>query len=349
MAAVFPGGAPNTYVPSLEATGKLTVDFSRSPDAFPLNKYTTIVKVDKTIGYYCEMSIEERGRVLNTDLKDDVWADGDDANQGRGQLEGFEFKPYETTRYNYPFRIGQKAASEASWDVLASHARIYAQKAMTKRTQKHITLLTTSGNWPSANTSAVSSISGVTGKWDASTTARTDIKRSINYAVEQIMLQTLSAISVEDLMLVMSPGCARKISVSQEIADYLKGSPDALNYVKGKLGKNAYFGLPDILYGMPVVIEDTAKVTSRKGATVARSFLLGDATPFIVARPGALEGSGTVSSPRYSTCCTLMLEDMTVESKHDTDNRVHLGRVVDDFDVRLTAPMSGFLFTAAVD
>ncbi len=349
MAAAYPGGAPNTYIPSTEATNNMIVDFSRAPDDFPVNKYTTIVKVDKSVGRYCELSVEQRGRVLNTDLKDRMWADGDDASDGRGQLEAFEFKPYETTRFEFPFRIGEKAAGEASWDILASHARIKAQEAMTARTQKHITLLTTSGNWPSGHTSAVSAISGVTGKWDVSTTARADIKRSLNYAIEQILKATLSAVDVGDLQLVISPELARKISVSQEIVDYLKSSPDALDWIRGKVGKNSVYGLPDSLYGIPLVVENTVKVTNKKGATKATSYVLAATTPFIVSRPGSLNGTGDSSSPRYSTCCTFMLEEMTVWSKHDQDNRNHKGRVVEDYDVRLTAPISGFLFTAACD
>lgn len=349
MTAAFPGGAPNTYIPSTEATNNMVVDFSRSPDDFPVNKYTTIVKVDKTVGRYTELSVEQRGRVLSTDLNDRRWADGDDASDGRGQTEAFEFKPYNTERFEFPFRIGQKAAGEASWDILASHARIKAQEAMTGRTQKHISLLTTSGSWPSGHTSAVSAISGVTGKWDVSTTARADIKRSLNYAIEQILKATLSAVDIDDLILVMSPELARKISVTQEIIDYLKGSPDALGWIQGKLGKNAHYGLPSTLYGLPLVIENTVKVTNKKGASKATSYVQSAATPFIAARPGGLVGQGDSTSPRYSTCCTFMLEEMTVESKHDVDNRVHKGRVVEDYDVVLTAPISGFLFTAACD
>lgn len=350
MTAVFPGGSTNTYVPSTEATQNLVVDFSRNPKSFALNKYAQIIPVTKDVGYYTSMTIEESGRILRTNISDRRWADGDDAPSDRGATESFEFLPYQTKRYSYGFRLGQKAVKQASWDILAQHGRIKAQQAMTARTQLAITVLTTGGNWPTANTSAVSSISGVSGKWDVSTTARKDIKRSIDYALETIMKATNAGIDIDDMQLVLSPGCARKISISQEIVDHIKGSPDALREIKGELGPNAQFGLPSKLYGVNVVVENAVKVTSRKGATRAASFVLADTTPFITARPGGLVApTDSQSAPRFSTIALFMYEEMTVESKYDQDNRVEKGRVVEDFDVKMIAGQSGFLFTAAVD
>jgi hypothetical protein len=217
---------------------------------------------------------------------------------------------------------------------------------MTARTQAAVTLMTTAGNWAAAHTSAVSSISGVTGKWDVSTTARRDIKRSLDYAAETIVKATLGAVKQENLMVVMSPGCARRISVCQEIVDYIKGSPAAEKELVKTLSTPNRFGIPDTLYGYKVVIENAVKVTSRKGATKATSFVLGDTTPFMCSRVGGLEG--IEGSPSFSTCQIFMYEELTTEQKHDRDNRRHLGRVVDNYAAKLVAGISGFLFTAAV-
>lgn len=348
MTAVYPGGAPNTFVPSTEATNNMVVDFSRNPSKFALMKYVRLVPVKKSVGYYTKMTVEEAGRVTNSSLSDRRWADGDLAPEFRGNTESFEFKTYQTERYTWGFRMGFKTAEQASWDILAQHARIKAQQAMTGRAVKVLGALTTTGNWGS-NYSAVTGISGVTGQWDASTTARKDIKRSIDYALEQIQLATLSAVNFEDFKLVMSPGCARKIAVCQEIVDMVKQSPDALDEIKGNLGPAAAHGLPSRIYGLEVVIEDAAKVTSKKGATTARSFALADSTPFIVCRPdGMVAPAGSENAPSFSTVSLFSLEEMTVESKADTDNRVHLGRVVEDYDIQITAPSAGFLFTSAV-
>lgn len=39
---------------------------------------------------------------------------------------------------------------------------------------------------------------------------------------------------------------------------------------------------------------------------------------------------------------------MSVETKHDRDNRRQLGSIVDDYDAVLTSGISGFLFTDAI-
>jgi hypothetical protein len=245
--------------------------------------------------------------------------------------------------------LGDQAIGQADWDVLNQHAAIKAQQAMTARTQKAITALTTAGNYASTHTSAVASISGNTGNWSASTTARQDVKRSLNSAADLILKDTLAAVDVNDLILVMSPTCARKVSECQEIVDHIKGSPEALAQIRGELpGENAIFGLPNKLYGFTVVVEKCAKVTSKKGATKAVSYVLTDTTPFMCARPGGLVG--VAGAPSFSTCTVFVYEkdEMSVETLDDRVNRRQLISVVDNFDTVMTAPVSGFLFTSAV-
>lgn len=348
MVAQFPS-SQNVFVKDHAATGKLVVDFSRNPNSFAVNRYAQIVPVDKVAGYYLEMTIEEAGRILNTDLSDFEWADNADAPEDSDGTESFEFKEFRARRKKYGFRLGDRTVDQASWDIVAQHGAIKAQQAMTARTQLAITTLTTTGNYAASHTSAVTSISGVTGNWAASTTARQDIKRSMNHAANVILQDTLSVVDPADLIMVISPGLAKEMSVSQEIVDYIKQSPQAFAYVKGDLAdqnRNIAYGLPPQLYGYDLVVERTVKTTSRKGATKATSFVLPDATPFMVSRPGGLEGQ--YGSPSFSTCTIFMKEEMTTETLHDVNNRLTRGRVVEDFAVVLTAPVSGFLFTGAV-
>jgi hypothetical protein len=339
-------GQFTTFIPSHSSTNGLVVDFSRNPNQFALPEWAQYVPVEKNEGRYVSMTVEMAGRILDTTGGDFFWPDEAEAPSGYGNLEYFTWDAYVTKRYAFPFRMGELAAEQASWDVLAHHARYAAQRAMTWRTQVAVTTTTTSGSYPSGHTSAVSSITGVTGKWDVSTTARKDIKRSLDHGAETILKATLGAVKPEDIMLVLSPGCAKKISTAQEIVDHIKGSPSAEKELTKTLSRANRFGLPEYLYGYKVVIEDAVKVTSRKGATKATSYVLGDTTPFMCSRVGGLEG--IEGSPSFSTVTIFMKEEMTVESKHDRDNRRHLGRVVDDFASVGTAFISGFLFSAAV-
>lgn len=347
MVAQLPSGY-NTFVPDHEASNRLTVNFSRNVKDFAVNQYCQIVPVKKSIGYYRKVTVEEAGRLINSDLADFAWADGQDAPEDFDGTESSEYLAFRTERYKFGATLGNKSIEQADYEIGDEHSAIKAQQAMTARTQKVITALTTTGNYASNHFSAVASISGNTGNWAASTTARQDIKRSLMHGCETILDDTLAGVDVNDLILVISTGCAKSLTLTQEIVDHIKGSPDALAQVRGELpGRNAFYGLPDKLYGIPLVIEKTRKVTTRKGASsTTRSSVLADATPFICARPGGLVGK--FGAPSFSTCTLFMYEEMTQENLKDTNNRLTRIRVVEDYAVAMVAPVSGFLFTSAV-
>lgn len=347
MPAQYPSGH-NTFIPDHDGGGRLVVDFSRNPNKFALAEYCQIVKPKKSIGYYLKMTVEEAGRVINSDLAEFAWPDGADAPASFDGTESFQWLDFRCERYAYDYVLGDLTVEQASWDIKGQHARIKAQQAMTARTLKVMSLLQTAGSWDASHTAAVSAISGNTGNWAASTTARQDIKRSLNYAADLILQDTLGAVDINELMLVLSPTTAKAISETQEIVDHIKGSPDALAQIRGELpGRNAVFGLPDKLYGFPIVVEKTVRVSSRKGASsVSRAYVCDSGKPVMVARPGGLEG--VADAPNFATCVLFMHEEMTVEDKNDPDNRRVKGRVVENYAAKVVAPVSGFLFTSAI-
>lgn len=347
MAAVYPG-AQNTFIPNHDATNNLVVDFSRNERSWAVNRYTQVVPVDAVKGYYLKMTVEQAGRIVHSDLSDLVWPDGQPAREGNDETESFEFLPYRIKRYQMPTLFGDLTIDQASWDILAQHNRINAQRMMTAKTQLAITEFTTTGNYDASHVLTVSSISGNTGNWSQSTTARQDIKRSLHTAVELILDDTLGAVEYSDFILVINSALASALSLSQEIVDYIKGSPDALAQVRGELkgqNPNSFYGLPAELYGMELVVEKTRKVTTRKGQTTARTQILPTATPFICARPGGIEG--VADSPSFSTVTCFTKEDMTVETKRDSDNRRTIGRLVNHLGYEMTAPSTGVLFQGA--
>lgn len=347
MPAAFPA-ASNVFVKNHEASGKLVVDFSRNVKKFALNRYAQIIPVKKVSGYYLDMTVEEAGRILQTDGAQFLWYDGQPAPEGNDGTESFIWREFMATRRVFPVTLGDMMIDMADWNILAQHLRIKAQQAMTWRTQMALTQLLDSGNYPTGHYSAVASITGNTGTWAASTTARQDIKRSLNYAAEKILDSTLAAVEPEDLMVVFSSSLAKAISECQEIVDHIKGSPDALAQVKGELpGKNAMYGLPDKLYGFPVEIEKTRKVTTKKGATTSISQVFTTTSAAMVSRVGGLEG--VAEAPNFSSLVLFVYEkdDMTAETKNDPDNRRTLARVVDTAVAKLVGGKSSFLFTSA--
>lgn len=342
---VYPGGS-NTYVPNHRATNGLVIGFSRNVNDFPLNQYLQIKPVEKDQGLYLKLTTEEAGRILNSDLADFGWPDGADRPQNNDGQELFHYEDYRTKRYDFPYRLGYKASKQADWAIAEAHQRIKAQQAMTARTVKVHALLANSSSWETGHRKDVTSISGNTGAWDVSTVARQDIKRSLNYAAEQILKSTLSVVRKSDLYLVLSPNTAHQISECQEVVDHIKGSPEAYSQVKGQEGRWSQYGLPDQLYGFNVVVEDTTKVTSRRSAaTRAADFVMGSGIAYLLARPGGLVAPAG-DGPNFSTVSLFAYEEMTVEEFDDEKERRLEGHVVDDYDVVQTASVSGFKFEA---
>jgi hypothetical protein len=350
---VFPGAAA-VFVKTFDASGRLTADYSRNVRDFAINKYCQIQPVTKIAGYWRQSTVEEEGRVLNSDLSDRMWADGAPRPDFYGEAESSQFNQYLCKRYAWGVTLGDLTIDQADWTISEEYSVKKAQQAMTGRTQLGVTALTTVANWTtnaSTHTIDVTTIndsSGTnTGKWSASTTTRQDVKRSLNYGANIILLDTLSAINVNDLILTMSPNCARGLAQTQEIVDHIKGSPDALAQVRGELpGENAIFGLPEKLYGFPIVVEKTAKVTSRKGATRSASYVFPDSTPAMVARPGSL--IGLFGAPSFATIAFFMFEEMSTEVLHEPINRRTVISIVENYDVQIISYLSGFLFQNTV-
>lgn len=338
MAAAFPSGT-NTFVPSFDATGHMVVAYSRNPKDFALNRYVTYIPVKRSIGYYLKLTAENAARVLASNASDFIWHDGNDAPSGEWNTESHNFVSYLTLRYAFPFRLGYKAIQQADWKILATHAANCGQQAMTGRTLNALNLLTTSGNWASSHVSATGTAIGG-GNFGAGTGANPIIKKAINAMGQKIQKDTLGVVRPRDLVLVVSPTGADLMSRSQEVHAYLQQSPFALAQVRGDApNQNGIWGLPDALYGVPVVVEDTVRVTSRKGATLATGYILGNQA-LLLARPGQLVAEGSSS---FSTCVLFMFEEMTVESKDDADQRRTQGRVVEDYAAAIVSDISGYL------
>lgn len=337
----------NTYVPSFDATGHLVVAYSRNPKDFPINQWAAITPVKKSTGYFLQVTAEQAARIINTNLADFIWPDSNDAPSGIWGLESFQFVPYNTFRFAFPFRIGYKANEQADWKILALHSAFVAQQAMTGRVVRMLNLATNSANYTNNNTAQAwqtAAGAGTPAFLNAGTTSNPAVKNTLNGMAQAIVLGVNGAIKRGDLQVVMNPITAAEISASSEIQDYVKNSPFALAQVRGDVAsQNGMWGLPDTLYGYKVIVEDTVQVTSHKqDATQTHSFALGMGSGgqmFMCARPGGLVSEA--GGPSFSTFHYFMYEEMTVEQRDDPDNRRITARVVEDYDVQMVAPATG--------
>ena len=347
MAYTVVGGGLSTYIPSTNdlATGALQVEFTRSVNSFPLTRYAQIVPTTKMTGYYLRQDVTDNVRVSND--KEYAWPLGND--RPTGKQNAFDFIQYTTQRYAFPFYIPQETTQQAAWDVVAQHARSRAQLAMTRRTMAAATALSTTANWgdnfvATPNTTA-QNFTAVGGLWNATTSSASYIQKTIQQVMQLVGQSSGGAVSPNQLIMVISPKVAQVISQSAEVRELVKYNPMSPSFLQGS-DTYSRWGIPPTLYGLAdVVVDDSVKVTSKKGATVASSYVLGDGAYFL-SRPGGLVGVEGANS--FATLQIFAYEDMTVEQFNDPINRRIEGRVIDNSIPAVVAPVAGYSITSVI-
>lgn len=345
MAEIGIGGGLNTFIPTFSAaTGQIQVEFTRSVNRFALTRYAQIVPVQQMSGYYLRIDEEETARVVNT--QDLQWPLGEDRPTGINS--DIEWNTFTCQRFQTSFNIPQETARQAQWDVTASHARIAAAKMMTHRCVRAASTLTTSGNYTNSYTSYAST--NQSGYYDKASSLLNDnvlgsgvlsdgVQALFRAAAEKIVQATNAVVAPSDLCAIVNPTTARLIASTDGVRDYVKNYPAALNFLQGDQ-QFATYGLPSQMFGVNVVVDDTVRVTNRKGSSKSVGFFYGtESAPGIafVSRPGGLVGN---EGPSFSTLTVFAYEDMTVETLEDPWNRRIRGSVTDNSAITLTAPLA---------
>jgi len=341
MAQSMPSGT-NTFIPGM-VQDNLIVGYARNVEDYALNRYIQVVPTPKNQAYYLYVDGAAAARLTDADLRNVVWPDGQPRPSGDNNVAEFEFKPIATTRRSYEFTVGDMAVEQADWDVVSVNSGFQANRAMIARTMGVMSALS-GASWGS-NTGTATSLGG--GYVNTGTATSPVFKKIVNKVVQQIRKATFGAVRAKDLYMVMSPLVAETISESQEIHSYVKESPFALAQIKGDApGQNTNYGLPDVLYKIPVIVDDSYKVTSKRGATLATSAVMDENKIYFVSRPGNLVMPyGGIS---YSTVQVFVREEMSVEAYPDSKNRLRQGFVTDDWGAYVVAPASGYAVTAAL-
>jgi len=336
----------NTFVPSHEATNGLIVGFSRNPKSFKIANYIQMVEMAKTQGLYATWTSQQESRILDADGHRYDWADGADAPDGHDEQESWQWNPVLTFRRAIPVSLGAKAVQNASWDILLANSKMVAAKAMVLRTMHAYSAF--SAAFASVNTSTATALAG--GKFDVGTETTPYLKIGLSKASALINLGTLGVVQPNQMMVVCNPNTAYRMSISQEIHAFVKGSTFAQAQLRGDAPNlNGQWGMPDLIYNHPFIVDDAVRVTSNVNATtVTSSYVIPDNELMIVSRVGDLEG--IEGSPSFSTLQMFWWQDeMTVESKYDDDNRRYKARVVSDYKFIVPTTASGYRITAATN
>lgn len=347
LTSFYDPGSHTVFVP--KATSILQVEFSRTPTSFKLSEYMQIIPGQPVAGLYAELSSTDPVTIV--DQNANLWQDGHERPTGRKRP--LRWRQWRSERRSYPYTLGNLIVDQASFDVVAAHARGEAARAMTDRTIDAKDVLTTTANWPAANKAAtIAALLGAAGSWTiAASEASQFIKQSFNKVKQSVAQQTGGVVSPSQLQLVINPITAGKMALAEEIRVYLKNHSDAMAALRGNdraILDN--WGLPPILYGIEIVVEDAVVQTSQREidgtGTVGYAFPSDQAV--FISRIGGLIGGGTVNgnaAPSFTTLTGFFHEELAVETDVDTWNRVTRGAVTDTRDIVLTAPNSGFLIS----
>lgn len=347
MPKVLPG-AYNVYVPNAKSSGNLFVDFSRNINDFACLRYCQPVSVQQTTGVWYQMGLDQRARVTDADGAKNLWADGTARPMDNGNDEYFEEKSFRCQRRSYTSTIGKMTSEQAAWDERDRRSRMLAQQAMTFRTNAILQKMVDASQYDASHVADLSvggAISGVTGNWAASTSARLAIRRTLNHIKNRITLDTRAAVNSDDLVMVMSPDTAEQVAASQELVELIKQNIGGLKFLRADEDfPNDSYGMPPRLYNTDVIIEKTVKVTSQKGLlTQTASYCLPLGTVIVAHKPQALEG---VEGGRSFSTCSIHIyrdDDLAVETDDVRWDRLTNIAVTDNFDISMTAPVTGFL------
>lgn len=342
-------GPTNTYPPSWDAAAQLIL-FIRNPANFALNEYCKFRQAATMQGLYLVIDGDQAARIASEAEFD--WADGSRRPEGQDQLLQFRFEPYICQRKDYPYTVGNLTRRQCPWPLEAAQAAMVMQQAMTLRTMRVMTLLELNTNWVSGSVTHYADANDLndgSGPYDTADTTNYAIRKATNEVVLRINRDTNAMVRGRQLRRVLAPDLAKAMGESKEMADYVKNSVWAKETLQGKLAgenPNAEYNLPPIVYGVQVVVEDAVKVTSRKGATLAKSRVKAAASEVFCAVIDGLPGDqvGPVPVPNFSTFQIFhydgLLKMMTWD---DVRNERMEGHCTEIFTEKMVAPQSGFL------
>lgn len=341
------------------------VSYTRNAKKFPINKYAQYVETPLQRGAYWYIDPDQPVRIVSD--AEFSWSDGAPRPKGYSNQMPGELITFETDRRDYPWTVGDLAAEGIEeWsghDLRQWYASMVASQAMTNRTNRTASVLTTSANW-GANTATANTLNSGAGTWATASSDPTSpyylaIKKSLMAAYNIITLSTNAVVKLDDLRLVLSPSLATVMGNTSEIYDYVKYGPFSEGAQRGEdRDVGGLRGLPPELYGIEVVVEDTPLVNIRpnwstalpaayNAASIAsgqRTFCWPSATAVLMSRIGGIEGP--YGAPSFSTYQIYFYgAPMQVEQFHKPEDRLTEGHVSENFVEVLAAPASGFCIT----
>lgn len=353
MASFRYTGQFNSYV--AKATGQVIAQ-ARDPKKYKLNKYTQLVKTDDELFLYYYIHPDDFVRHYND--KASVWEDGQKRPEKTGQRVRHKTREGQAIRRDYDFQIGWRTLKRADYNVLLSNTRSAENECMIAWTQECISLLETAGNWSGNTANAVDLAGGA--QWDQGTPEDPVIKKTLLDLAERITLATNGIVGDYEnpddvgLILLLSPHAARRMATTPELHAIYKESTYTERLVaKAGVNPNAVWGLPEMLYGYKVIVENAVRVSespqdddtiaATTGSPAPRRFIKSFDSAVVLSQEKV---DGNIGAPNYSTVQRYYVDrEMSVEIFDEAKHEYTDGHVVRHGTTHVTAPATGFLVT----
>lgn len=332
----------STVIPLFELSGDLRVAYGRNLEK-SYNRYSKVTPVKSRVGNFMRFNPKDLARLVNLE-QDMNWPLGTPAKTGYNNTQGFTSAPFRTDRKQAAVTLDKTVVDVSSFPIMKTHTSALAQKMHTYMAYRICSALTTTANFDASHVFTATTASG-TGVLSGGTTADPRIKNAFDYAARIIQADTYGAVNWTNLSVLMNSTTAQKLSSTREIREYVMQQASSRDYIEMKGGEaRGIFGLPSVLYGYKVIVEDIFyNPANKNNSGETATPVMPDNTIVVLLNEGDLEVPEGASS--FATCHRFAYEEYTLETKDDTWNRLVDMRCVMDFDVQIVAPPTGCIIT----
>lgn len=343
MAQGNPGGQ-DTYVPLLELSGNLMIEYARNlhHTSLAINRACRVTPVKNTYGTYLQFNPLDLARNVNIPYDPD-WAPGTLRPTGFESNLQFKTLTFRCDRKNHGKTLDKLGVDLANWPIMKAHTEALAQDAMTYRAIKVYNKMFDSTQYDATHVFSATTASG-TGFLSGGTIADPRIKNAFDYAARIIMKDSMGKVQFGGLSVLMNHNTALKLSSTRELREYLAQQVNSEAQLRLDRGKslNDAFGLPDRLYGYNVIVDSLFYSAVNKGnASLSGTPVIADNQILVCLADGPQEVPE--GAPSYNTCHVFSYEEMTVESTEDTRNRLVFLDIVNNFTPEIVAPVTACL------
>ena len=338
----------------------MAIAFVRDEKKFPFLNYMQLVPAPEINFMYFKLDPDEPARLKA--LNEYVWGYDDYRPTGRAFTVRGDWTSSTTIRWDFPFQIGESTLRiwrKNGIDPKMIYDKILVHKANLHRAQRCVDVVTGATYEQSTNLNTLLGGAGLA--WDKSSGEEFDgggtpnpnfqiIKKAFLKVNRRLHLATNGVADMDEMVCVISVDVAEKLAVAGEIVNLLKQSQYAKELESVQYKK---WGLPETLYGVKLVVEDTPRVfiNQKTDGTVAdvtvaaeRDYILTGDSVYFGTRQGGLDGG--IGMRNFSTWQLYHFGgESRVEAFSEPKHELIEGHVVMEDRPLAVATVSGFKLT----